>query len=94
MNEKVSVQEIKETFNKAIPNKTIFKITDYAEKNCYVVYAISNDKLDKKDDFLDGLYAIDKDTMEVSGFQPMVSGPKIYFNLPEDRVLYRRNKNA
>ena len=94
MKGRVTIQSLKKAFDKAIPNKTIFKITDYAERNCYVVYAISNDKLDQKDDFLDGLYAIDKDTMEVSGFQPMVSGPKIYFNLPEDRIIYRRNKNA
>ena len=88
MNNNTIIASIKSLFKKEFPYKTVLRIVDYKEKNCYVVFAIPTDKLDKRDEWLDGLHSVDKNTKKINGFQPMDNNPEIYFNLPKERTLY------
>ena len=78
------------SIQKLFPGKTVLQIIDYAEKGIYTVRAVPNNRVKDADKWLDGIYSVKKnDLTKFDGFQPMMNDPEIYFNLPEDRIIYK-----
>jgi len=84
------INNISKIVKEYFTNNTVFSITDYKEKNKFVIFAVPNDQVNNADQWTDGLYSIDKRTFEVNGFNPLLNDPYIYFNLPKDRIIYKR----
>jgi hypothetical protein len=86
-----SLNDIKLAFNKQKSGRTIVKIIDYGPKNMYVIVAVPSNSVKDADKWIDGRYAMDKDSLKIlGGFNPIKHDPDIYFNLPESSVIYEK----
>lgn len=84
-----SYKDIKLAFKKQFPNLTITKVIDYDHKNVYVIMAVPSNRQKDAKSWLDGLYAMDKNSLGVLGaFNPIKNDPEVYFNLPSSSVIY------
>ena len=84
------VDKITKIFNDLFPSKTIIFIIDYYEHDKYVIHAIPTTSIARRKEFQDGMYSLNRETLEFEGgFMPLAEDPGIFFNLPEDRMLYK-----
>lgn len=89
MNKNTIVARIKSEFAKQMPESTILYIIDYNKKDIYVIHAVPTNQLNKKDDWLDGMYSMDKNSYEIiGGYIPTVDGFEI-FDLPKENTIYQ-----
>ncbi|MBP5593900.1 MAG: hypothetical protein J6Y02_00865 [Pseudobutyrivibrio sp.] len=81
--------KVKRTIRSRFPNQEVVKIIDYPEKSIYVVWVVPKGLINNKDEWMDSLYAIDKDTFKFYGsFNPLANDPDTYFNLSKDQVIF------